>query len=300
MIVKEKFDLLKGVDNILNLPSSTLKSLEIENGPRKIFVVLELMKNKISHYTKDAIFDLISGIEARKSIYVVTLPEYSLSVSYNKPNKGQVINLSPFSIKDIEGTKPGAQNLYALMVYSIVFSDLVSGKFKVSDKYSSPIASYFTSILIRMFGKEYGLLGSFSSEISKLKFLTNSYVLGSFFGMIGPAAFKRAGAASAFDYRPIADKLKKYDFKNINDFILSLSELSVMPNLNKHVFTGRVLRQFGFTFLPALEDLSRFIASIATSDVKGSNVVSTYLHKYNERDFNRILEIPKAIFKKRK
>ncbi len=299
MIVKEKFDLLKGVDNIINIPSTRIKSLEIEKGQRKLFVVLELMKNRINHYTKDAIFNLITGIEARKKIHVVVYPTYSLSVSYNKPTRGQVLNLSPFGVDDILSTKPGPQNLYALLVYSIIFSDLVSGKFKVSNKYSSPITNYFVSILLRLFGKEYGLLGSFSSEIPKLKFLVNAYVLGSFFGMIGTPAYKRAAAASAFDYRPIQDKLKRYDFKNINDFILSLSELGVMPNLNRHNFTARVLRQFGFSFLPALEDLSRFIATIATSDIKGSNVISTYLHKYNDRDFNKIIEISKALFKRR-
>ncbi len=299
MIVKEKFDLLKGVDNIINIPSTRIKSLEIENGPRKLFVVLELMKNRISHYTKDEIFKLITSIEARKKIHVVVYPTYSLSVSYNKPTSGQVINLSPFGVDDILTTKPGPQNLYALLVYSIIFSDLVSGKFKVSNKYSTPITNYFVSILLRLFGKEYGLLGSFSSEIPKLKFLVNAYVLGSFFGMTGTPGYKRAAAASAFDYRPIQDKLKRYDFKNINDFILSLSELGVMPNLNRHNFTARVLRQFGFSFLPALEDLSRFIATIATSDIKGSNVISTYLYKYNERDFNKIIEISKALFKRK-
>ena len=299
MIVKEKFDLLKGVDNILKLSPAQIKNIEVENGPRKVFVVLELMKNRISHYTKDGVFNLISNLKDRKQLHVVTLPNYSLPVSYNQPNKGQIINLSPFGIDDVISTKPGPQNLYALVVYSIVFSDLVSGKFKLTDKYAAPIANYFVSILLRLFGKEYGLLGSFSSEIPKLKFLTNSYILASFFGQIGPTAFKRASAGAGFDYRPYADKLKRYDFKNINDFILALSELGVMGNLNKHIFTAKVLRQFGFNFLPALEDCSRFIATIATSEIKGSNVVSTYLYKYNERDFSRMLEISKSLFKKR-
>lgn len=299
MIVKEKFDLLKGVDNIISLPASRIKGLEVENGPRKIFVVLELMKNRISHYSKDGVFKLISGIEARKKIHVVVLPTYSLPVTYNKTTKGQVINLSPFSVDDVLTNKPGPQNLYALMVYSIVFSDLVQGKFKVSDRYATPMANYFTSILLRLFGKEYGLLGSFSSEISKLKFLVNLYILGSFFGKTGPSAYQRAGAAGSFDYRVVQDKLRKYDFKNINDFILSLSEMGVMPNINRHTFTAKTLRQFGFNFLPALEDGARFVASIAASEIKGSNVVSTYLYKYNERDFGAILELSKAIFKRK-
>jgi len=299
MIVKEKFDLLKGVDNTLSISASALKKIEVENGPRKVFVVLELMKSRISHYTKKGVFDLISGLEARKKLKIVVLPTYSLPVSFNKSTKDQVINLSPFGVDDILSTKPGPQNLYALMVYSIVFSDLVTGKFKVTDKMATPITNYFVSILIRLFGKEYGLLGSFASEINKLKFLTNLYILASFFGIKGTPALKRAAAASAFDYRKIEDKFTRYDFSNINDFILALSETGVMPNINRHIFTAKVLRQFGFNFLPALEDCSRFIATISTSEIKGSNVVSTYLYKYNERDFNQILEISKALFRRK-
>ena len=299
MIIKEKFDLLKGVDNVLNISSSNLKNIEVENGPRKVFVVLELMKNRISHHTKKGVFDLISGLEARKKLKIVNLPSYSLPVSYNKPTQDQIINLSPFGVDDIISTKPGTQNLYALMVYSIVFSDLISGKHKVPEKFSTPITNYFVSILIRLFGKEYGLLGSFSSEINKLKFLVNLYILASFFGITGKSALKRAAAASSFDYRKIEDKFVKYNFSDINDFILSLSETGVMPNINRHIFTAKVLRQFGFNFLPALEDCSRFIATMATSEIKGSSVVSTYLYKYNERDFNQILEISKAIFRRK-
>jgi hypothetical protein len=75
--------------------------------------------------------------------------------------------------------------------------------------------------------------------------------------------------------------------------------MEVMPNLTRHIFASKVLRQLGFNFLPAMEDCSRFIATMATSEIKGSNVVSTYLYKYNERDFNRVMEIAKSIFKKK-
>ena len=299
MIVKEKFDLLKGVPNILNYPQSSIKNMSIENGQRKIFVILELMTSRISHYTKPKVFKLISGIEARKSVHVITLPNYSLPISYNTPTKGMVINLSPFGIDDVITTKPGPQNLYALMVYGIIFSELASGKVKISDKHSSVITNYFVSILLRLFGKEYGLLGSFASEITKLKFLTNCYILASFFGITGNKAYKRASAASSYDHRDLLDKLKRYNFTDINDFILSLSELKVMPNLNRHNFTARFLRHFGYNFLPALEDLSRFISILSASEIKGSTVVSTYLYKYNERDFNGILEISKSIFKRK-
>jgi len=299
MIVKQKFDLLKGVDNVLNMSMSELNKQSIENGPRKIFVMLDLMKNRINHYTKKKVFEKVTLLAERKHLHVVNLENYSLPVSYNVPTKSMIINVSPFGIDDIETTKPGPFNLYALMVYSIVFSDLISGKMKVTDKYSKVIADYFVSLLIRLFGKQYGLLGSFAIQIPKMKFLTNMYILDSFFGVKGPSAYKKAATASAFNYKEIEDELPKYDFSNINNFIISLSDFGVMPNINRHIFASKLLRFFGLNVMPAFEDCSRFIATLATSEIKGSNVVSTHLVKYNEREFGKILEIPKVIFKRK-
>lgn len=299
MIVKEKFDLLKGIDNVLKMSKSEIAKYEVDNGPRKVFVILELMKGRINHYTKKKVFNKVTNLQERSFLHIVNIPTYSLPVTYNIPTKSMVINLSPFGVDDVETTKPGVFNLYALMVYAIVFSDLISGKMKVTDKYSGVIADYYVSVLIRLFGKQYGLLGSFAIQIPKLKFLTNTYILASFFGVKGNKAYKKAAAASAYPHDEILDKLSKYDFSNINDFILSLSDFGVMPNLNKHIFAAKLLRFFGLNVMPAFEDCSRFIATLATSDIKGSNVVSTYLSKYNEREFAKILTIPKIIFQRK-
>lgn len=298
-MVKRQFDLLKGVDNTLKLSSSAIKNVSIDIGPRKIFVNLELEKNRINHFTKDRVFGLLSKIEARKIINVVNLPNYALPISYNEPTSGIVINLSPFGIDDILSTKPGPQNLYALMVYGITFSEIVSEKMKISTSYAAVMADYLTSLLVRFFGKQYGLLGSFSDQIIVLKFLTNCYLYGSFFGITGVPAFKRAGAASAFNFKEIENKLKRYDFTTINDYILSLSELGVLPNINRHIFAGKFLKQLGLNFLPALEDVGRFVSVITTSDIRGSNIVPTWISKYNERAFNSILEISRTIFKRK-
>jgi len=300
MVIKEKFDLLKGVENVLKISRGTLTGVTIDKGPRTLFVMLELMKGRINHYTKDEVFGLLSSISKREMIKVVKLPTYGLPISYNIPTKNMIINLSPFGIDEITTNKPGVFNLYALMVYGITFSALVSKKAKVSDKTAPVIASYILSLLIRLFGKQYGLLGSFSIQIPKLKFLTNVYILDSFFDIKGTVAYKRAATASAYNYKEIVDKLGRYDFSDINDFILSLSDFEIMPNINRHLFAARFLKQFGFNILPALEDCSRFIATIATSDIKSSNVVPTFLYKYNERDYGKILEITRAVFKRGK
>jgi len=298
-MIKQKFDLLKGVDNVLKVSASTISKALVVNGPRKIFVNLELERQRINHFTKTKVFNLISGITARKQVNVVKFDKYALPVTYNVTTKSMIINISHFGVDDILSSKPGPINLYALMVYGLTFADLVSGKAKVSDRYASVMADYLTSLLIRFFGKQYGLLGSFSSEIIKLKFLINCYVLGSFFGITGLKAWRRASAASSFSYKDLEDKLKRYDFTTINDFITSLSETGVMPNINRHLFAGKILQMLGLNFMPAMEDLSRFISVLTTSDIRGSNIVPTWISKYNERAYQSILEISRNIFKRR-
>jgi hypothetical protein len=299
MIVKQKFDLLRGIDNVLNVSESQLKSNLVENGPNTIFFVLDMMKNKVNHYTKDKIFKILSNEKVRdKYLHVVNLPNYPLPVSYNIPTKSIIINVSPFGIDDIESTKPGPYNLYALMVYSIVFRDLITKKIKIDEKFASSFSDFLVSIFIRLFGKQYGLLGSFAVQIPKMKFLTNVYVLDSFFGLKGLKAYKMAGVAAGYDYNNDIEMLNNFDFSNINEFIRSLSEFNVMPNMNRHIFAAKSLRFFGINVMPAFEDCARFVATIATSDIKGSNVVSTYLSKYNEREFGKILQISKMIFHK--
>ena len=56
-------------------------------------------------------------------------------------------------------------------------------------------------------------------------------------------------------------------------------------------------RTTGMSFLPALEDFSRFICIMTSISMKGSNIVPTYISKYNEDSFLRIIEISKLFFK---
>jgi len=296
MVIKDKFSLLKNTLNVLNLSSSKINSISVDLGPRKIFVNLEQIRNRIDHFAKNNVFSLISNIKERQKIHVVNYPDYILPISYNKPTKGIVINLSYFNIDDIYPSKPGERNIYSCMVYGICFSELVSGKKSVNDRYSSVFSNFLNSIFIRIFGKQFGLLGTFSSELPKLKFLINCYVLEAFFGLSGEKMYKRSAIAASFNYKDIVEEMKKYDFSDIDGLIKSLSEMHVMPGINKHLFTARMLRTFGISFLPALEDLSRLV-SIMSASLPGVNVVPSYIFRYDETDFNKIIDVSKNIFR---
>lgn len=297
VVVKDKFTLLKSVPNILRLSSSALKKYAVERGPRKIFIVLELNKNRINHFSKDKVYGMISDLEKRKQVVVVNLPDYNLHVSYNIPTKQIVLNISPFNVDDIYSTDPDPKNLYTQMVYGILFSSLVSGKTLIKDSSFIPISNFILSLLISLFGKEYGLLGIYSTNISTLNFLVNCYVLTSFFGIEGKKSYRLASGVSSFNFKSVEEKLDTYNFYNIEDFIKSLSDLGVMAGIDKYAFANKMFRTTGLSFLPALEDLSRFISIMCCISMKGSNIVPTYISKYNEDSFNRIIEIAKLTFK---
>lgn len=297
MVIKEEFVLLKSVPNLLKLSQHELKQYSINNGPRKVFVVLELNKNKIKHFTTDAVFGMVSTLEKRRQVAVVNLPEYNLFVSYNVPTKQIVLNLSPFNVDDIYSTQPDPKDLYTQMVYGILFSKLVTNQIKIKDSYFTPISSFLLSFFMGVFGKEYGLLGTYSKNITKLNFLVNCYVLSAFFGITGHKSYKLASAASGYEYKPIESSLNTYDFSNIESFIKSLSNFGVMSGIDKYSFTSKLFRVGGLNFLPALEDFSRFMSIMTCISMKGSGLIPTYLSKFGEDSFSRIIEISKIIFK---
>jgi len=295
MIVKKKFDLFKGVPNIIRVSSSVIKSQSIPGDRHNLVRTMKLIEKRINHFSSKRIFALTSNIrDTRKALDIVSM-DYPLPVTFNTTNKKAIINLGFFGVDEISRLDP--INVYACLVYALTFSDLVQGKVKVKDMYYVPITNYLGSIFVRLFGKEFGLLGPYATEISKLKFLIACYVLAGFFGVTGTPAYRKASVLTGVDYRQLLDQLKKYDFANVNDFIKSLSEMKVLPGIDKHRFANKALRSLQVDFFAAFEDLSRFISWITTSSVKGSNVVPTYIDDWNPSEYGKILSISKVIFR---
>jgi hypothetical protein len=299
MVVKQKFELLKDVPNILHISGPNLKPLKLQQGIKKVGVVLNLMENKIDHFTKKKVFDTLSFLEKSKICEVINMPEYSLKVSFNKPTNQMIINLAPFGTDDIYPNNPDSKNVYASLVYAICFNELVNDKIKVPEKYYPVVSSFLTSMFVQIFGREYGLLGSYSSQIPKLKFLISTYVLVSFFGEDQEKSFKKAAISSGVNLKDIYDDLQNgnYNFSSILDFIRALSELKIMHGIDKYSFTNKIYKMLGADFIPALEDFSRFISIITTSSISGSNIVPTFIYKYSKDEYIKLLEISKIVFK---
>lgn len=299
MQYKTKFLLLKDVPNTLNLPEATLNKIEVPMGTSKVYRILEMINPKLDHFAKDHILKLMGATKTREQILkVINLEDYPLHISFNKP-KYVIFNVSAFGSDDIYPDNPDPRDTYAGMVYGLTFYYLIKGKVSIKEYYYSTITNFLLSIFMKVFGKEYGLLGTYSEKINGLKFLTGCYVLQSYFHKTNKReVYRLASSISGVNYKGFEEKLDEFDFSSIDQFIKSLSQLKIMPGIDKYVFTSRIIKMFQINFIPALEDLFRFISFIATSSVPGCSIASTFISRYNTQEYDKLLEIPKSIFLK--
>ena len=297
MVIKDKFELLNKIPNLLNVPPATLKTLELEeNSPRHVFTFLTLKQKHIKHFSKDKIFKFVGNLEERENIKVIDFEKYPLAITLNGPTKNIIINLKPFDVEDVASLNPS--DLFASVMYGYGFSKLINKQVKVPDNIAKPIIDFLTSLLVRAFGKEYGLTEIYSSGIPKLKFLLSCYIFSSFFGYANnDKLLRKAISVAPYNYQPERNEILRYDYSSITQFLKALSDLKVMPGIKAYGFTTKVYRWYGINMLPGFEDLSRFIMAIVAASVGGSKMVPTFISKYNERAFNSIIEFSKKVYR---
>jgi len=297
MIIKEKFSLLKDVNNILYIDEKTLNNNVIDKSNEKMLAVLELIIKKTNHFSKKKVFQYLTNKKYSNVVKVGVLDNYVLPVSYNKPTDNIIINLSFFNTDDISANNPGPFNIYACLVYGIIFRALANKKFKLTETYVAPISNFLISLIIRAFGKQYGMLGSFSNEIVKVKFLLNCYILASFFG-VKQDLFKTSSLYYQYDFRDIEQQISKIDFSVINGFVEALNKSGAMPNITRHTFAAKILSMYTFNFIPGLEDLARLMSLICASDISGNSISPTYISKYNATAYGALLNFSRMVFSK--
>jgi len=292
----ETFNLL-AEENFLSLSNRELDNVTVKDGVNKSITILKLTTN-IKHF---ALKSVLNFIERKRELFrVIYKEDYKLPYTYNLLTKNILINIAPFEVKDITSNKPYIRDLYALYFASIIFYKVAKNRSLISRSLAYPIIDLLSSIFIRVFGKQYGLLTTFLKEVSKLKFLLASYIYAKFFGITNRKdLYSLAKNHSTFTYSDHIDKLSKYDFTNINDFIKSLSDFGVAPGINVHIFSRKLYSFFGINFLAALESLSRFLSFISIASVYGNRIVPTFIStKYNRQAFASLLKTVEFIVKK--
>jgi len=292
MIVKEKFILVKDEQNLLNLKKSDIIKYQVKNGKEIVRNTIMMMEHSINHMSKAAVFSLF---KKKDSFEILHLPTYPFYYSYNKPTKQLIVNIFPFGIESITPTRPNPMNMFSCLAGALCLANLVNDKVNIRTHYMEPIISFFSSMLIQMFGRRYGITEKYSNEIPKLKFLIGMYIYTSFAGLDKESAKKLSRTISAFNYDEYEDQLDNFTFDNISSFISSLSKLGAMPGITDFTFLDVTYKYLGSNQNAVLlfEDFSRCISIFLTSNIQGSTIAPTFLKKYNEEEFFRIISIAK-------
>ncbi len=297
MIIKSNFALLQGINNVVNIPKDKVNDLITpENDATNLFLYLRSNKRQIRHEFIEEILKR-DVKEYFSKFKFIEFPKYPIPITYNENDKSIIVNLKYFDSDEI--SKIDVKTIYGCIVYGDVFSKLASKSQKINENYYSILVNYFLSLFIRVFGKQFGLLGRYSQEIPKLKFLISVYILESFFGIKGETNYRKSMAISPVNYKDFMDELNKYNFSDISDFIKCLSDMKVMIGINKYRFTEKILKFFTINFIPAVEDCSRFMASIASSSVPGSKVIPGFIYRYNESEYKKIVDLGNSILRKK-
>jgi hypothetical protein len=291
MVIKDKFTLLSGNENVLNLSQKQIADLSLEqNAPKYVYASLELKKSLINHHGFDKILKVVQNVKTTKDLDVIVWDQYSISASYNRKTKSKIVNLAPFNAKDI--SRVSYMNLYASVVYAHAFENFVTGRVKLPVNMAPQISLYWFGLFNQVFGKDYGLTGTYSSKLPALKFLLTLYIFVAFFGKTqNKQTFNLAKQYSGYDYTDIETILKKNDFTDIKNLIKALSESGIMPGFNLVKFTSKIVNFFGgITFLPAFEDLSRFMSLLVVSTISNQTIAKPFIAKYNKKVFTQLVK----------
>lgn len=296
MVITDKFTLLKDIPNVINASSSSMSAYRVDEGIETLHSILSLLEKRVNHFTKNKVYQLLNS--DKNEIEIAYIPSYPLPVTYNRTTNQIIINLNPFNTKEISTMNPTARDLYGCLVYGICLKEL-STRQSIPDKFAGHVTAYLLSVFIRIFGKEYGLIGTYSTQIPKLKFIISCYIYGAFFNITGDRAFKNSSIGNGYNYKEDIDLLKKFNFTDVNDFVKALDQLKALPGVSKYNFVSKILRMLTIHFIPAVEDCARFIAVLTTSNVPGITpaLSPSFYYRYNETEFEAIMQISKRIFR---
>jgi hypothetical protein len=282
---KYDFELLEKTPNIAKTKSELGQIQQIATQKDLVSVIGSSLPT-ITHYSKEPLVRFLQNNP--KAFTICLAPSYVLPAAYVKSEKQVFLNISYFSASNIG--RVDYRNLYGLALYGFILYHVHGLKRgRMSEEYASFICDFLSAILIRVFGKKYGLLTSYSYLIGSLKFMVACYVLSSFFSIpSGDRLYLKASSMSGFSPDLIRDRLGSYDFSKITNFVAALSDFSIMPGISPFVFASVLFRSFGSSFVAALEDYGRFVSFFICSELRGSTIAGSFFSKFHAYSYTRI------------
>jgi len=287
-MIKEKLSLLAGTSNILDFPQAAIDAHKIsEEDVMQIIDTTKLYLRKVgSHWSKKIIEKQIAN--GFKNFDFTVLPRYPLPGVYNKKEHRIVVNTNVFGRRSILNVDP--RDIYAIILYSYLVTYFTIKP--IPSKMADTLADFMSSIYIKIFAKRYGLIGSYVSEIPKLRFLVSLYTFVSFFGMKQKQAYLKSGTMSKVRKDAFEVDLEDYDFNDVRQFIKCMSDSGVLHGISVHEFAATIIRIFnGPISLAAFEDGMRFMATAGASTISATTIFPQGLERFHLKLFSKIENI---------
>lgn len=298
MKIRENFNIIKGIPNVCKLSRSKIDSIRLkETSIERMSSMLDLAASSVYHPTNTFISDLSRSLKKKNSPVVpVSVESYPLFSIYNIPTNQVLLNVVPFRVEEV--VRIPIRNLYATCIYSLTFRSAAFETIPV--EHVGLISSFFLSVFFKLFGRKYGLLASYSSLISDLKYILTVYTAVGLFGLKqNEELYKRAAAASSFgDYQKY--DLDNFDFSNLKSVISALNQLQIFPGFNDYEFVNRVTTVLNLQFLPMFEDLPRLLSTIIACDIPGNSIFPSFIKSFNKSVFMSLTILASRTLKKHK
>lgn len=281
-MIKHKLELLGNVDNSFIFPQATIDSLKNEeDDTRKIKDILNLHMRKVEdHFMYPVISRAIEN--SFHNFDFVVMKDYPLPSAFNTHTKRIIVNLDVFDKKDLLNVHP--QDIYATLCYA--YASAYYSLRPIDHKIMPFLCDYMSAIFIKLFAKKYGLIGSYTEEIPRLRYLVTAYVLTSFFNLDKDQVHKTASSISASNGDVDFDN---YDLNSVKEFIRCLSDSGIFHGISAYQFASVIIRSFGVSTLALFEDPMRFMSTICGTTAN-SNLYPIYFQKFNQKLYNTITQ----------
>lgn len=289
---KDKLLLLANADNIFDFNQRTIDAQKLD--PASVQNIINTMKLFVpkakAHFAHNLITrQLDNGLHRFDFVPI----KHPLPSAFNIREKKIIINTSIWRKKDVLNVDP--RDIYTSLVYGFVGAYYTVKS--IDSKDTEVVMDYMANIWIKIFGKKYGLIGSYTKYIPMLRFLVNVHTLVSFFNIPQGIAYKTASNLAKFNMSELEINPDDYDFYNTKDFIRTLSDSGVLFGISLHEFAATIIKFLGTVTLPMFEDGMRFMATIAGSSVNSNTIFPPSIPKYNMQLFDRLINGMEKTFK---
>tara|TARA_R110000824_G_scaffold313337_3_gene500165 strand:+ start:414 stop:1295 length:882 start_codon:yes stop_codon:yes gene_type:complete len=288
MIVHKDLTLLTGTQNVLRVTQSAIDAYKVDDADKSLIISsIDLFsKRSKNHITYQILKPHLDNKFA--NIDFVRMKDYPLPAGFNEATRRPFANVTSLGRRSI--TSIEQRDLYTLSIYTIVCGSL-SGRKDIPSTYWDIYADYMSGLFLRIFGKRYGLVGSYVDLIPELRYLVSAYIGISFFGFSQKDAFKKAISKSRYDVKKLKINLNDYDFSQLRDLIKALSDGAVLPGINMYSFVSSTINSFGIVNIPMFEDAMRFNTTIFTSTINGNALCPTQAFIFNQSLYTKIVSL---------